>query len=200
MLHGVRLKGMATPVAIAQRFGLSLDDVEELLLDYQATGWVSHSEFAGIGGWSLTAAGRNENERQLAAELTAYDLRDRLVRVHETFADANGRFLRAITRWQVRPESWDAMARNDHTDWKWDDRVLRSLTSLARELSEMDDGLSALERMSGYPERFAAALSRANEGQNRWVDEPGIDSCHTVWFELHEDLLATLGLERGADR
>ena len=23
-----------------------------------------------------------------------------------------------------------------------------------------------------------------------------IDSYHTVWFELHEDLLATLGIER----
>ena len=26
-----------------------------------------------------------------------------------------------------------------------------------------------------------------------------IDSYHTVWFELHEDLLATLGLERAAE-
>jgi len=25
-----------------------------------------------------------------------------------------------------------------------------------------------------------------------------MDSCHTVWMELHEDLLATLGLERGS--
>jgi hypothetical protein len=23
------------------------------------------------------------------------------------------------------------------------------------------------------------------------------DSCHTVWFELHEDLLSTLGIRRG---
>jgi hypothetical protein len=29
------------------------------------------------------------------------------------------------------------------------------------------------------------------------VTEVGGDSCHTVWMELHEDLLATLGLERG---
>jgi len=26
-----------------------------------------------------------------------------------------------------------------------------------------------------------------------------IDSYHTVWFELHEDLLATLGRRRGDD-
>jgi hypothetical protein len=29
------------------------------------------------------------------------------------------------------------------------------------------------------------------------VDSPLIDSFHTVWFELHEHLLATLGIERG---
>jgi hypothetical protein len=26
-----------------------------------------------------------------------------------------------------------------------------------------------------------------------------IDSYHSVWFELHEDLLATLGIERGSE-
>jgi hypothetical protein len=25
----------------------------------------------------------------------------------------------------------------------------------------------------------------------------GLDSCHVVWMELHEDLLGTLGLPRG---
>jgi hypothetical protein len=31
------------------------------------------------------------------------------------------------------------------------------------------------------------------------VARPRADSCHTVWMELHEDLLATLRLERGTD-
>jgi hypothetical protein len=26
-----------------------------------------------------------------------------------------------------------------------------------------------------------------------------IDSYHTVWFELHEDLLSTLGIERASE-
>ena len=36
-------------------------------------------------------------------------------------------------------------------------------------------------------------------GQNAWVDGVGVDSCHTVWMQLHEDLLATLGLDRGEE-
>ena len=29
--------------------------------------------------------------------------------------------------------------------------------------------------------------------------KPVIESYHTVWFELHEDLLVTLGLDRAAE-
>ena len=31
------------------------------------------------------------------------------------------------------------------------------------------------------------------------MTKPMIDSYHSVWFELHEDLLATLGIERGSE-
>ncbi len=57
--------------------------------------------------------------------------------------------------------------------------------------------LAALQRFDGYADRFTAALERVLHGNRAWVDQTGIDSCHTVWIELHEDLLSTLGLERG---
>jgi hypothetical protein len=37
------------------------------------------------------------------------------------------------------------------------------------------------------------------EGQPEWFTKPVIDSYHTVWFELHEDLLCTLGIERASE-
>ncbi len=40
-------------------------------------------------------------------------------------------------------------------------------------------------------------MKRVAAGQSRWLDGLGIDSCHTVWMQLHEDLLASLGLQRG---
>jgi len=90
------------------------------------------------------------------------------------------------------------MAANDHRDWRWDSDILKSLAGLGRRLRPIGDELSqALSRFAGYPERFSAALDRVDRGERKWVDEPKIDSCHTVWFQLHEDLLATLDLERG---
>jgi hypothetical protein len=75
--------------------------------------------------------------------------------------------------------------------------VLDELADLAQALAPLDRCLTdALPRFGGYARRFAAALARARAGERRWVDGTGLDSCHTVWFELHEDLIATLGLNR----
>ena len=69
VLHAVRLCGMSTAAEAAARYELDSMRAEELLLDHQARGWVSWSQFAGIGGWSLTERGRKENERELRIEL-----------------------------------------------------------------------------------------------------------------------------------
>ena len=199
VLHGVRVKGMADGAAVASRFGLDHRVVEELLLDYEAQGWVTRARFADIGGWALTAAGRAENERRLTAELEETTARPEVEAAHGEFLTLNPRFLTAVTNWQIRPERGDPLAANDHTDWRWDERVLDNLRRLERQMRPVGQQLAAaLERFSGYPERYSAALDKVDRGQRAWVDEPRIDSCHTVWMELHEDLLATLGLERGS--
>ncbi len=199
VLHAVRLRGMAGNRAVAQRFGLDRAVVDELLGDHEAFGWVTWTEFAGTGGWSLTDRGRTENERKLAAEL-----RDvpgggaTLGRVHHAFRPLNDRLQRACTDWQIRPAPGDPLAANDHSDPAWDRRVLDELTALAAELSPLVKELAAtLDRFRGYDTRFAAAVRRAAAGEPSWVDGSGTDSCHAVWFELHEDLIATLGLRRG---
>ncbi|HEX5532553.1 MAG TPA: hypothetical protein VFX33_02300 [Actinomycetales bacterium] len=110
----------------------------------------------------------------------------------------NARFQDAATRWQVRPLPGDPMAANDHSDFRWDDRVIESLHSLGRRLIPLEAELAgALARFGGYSERYNAALVRVARGENRWVDGLGIDSCHLVWMQLHEDLIASLGLDRG---
>jgi hypothetical protein len=38
-----------------------------------------------------------------------------------------------------------------------------------------------------------------DQGNRAWVDAPGRDSCHILWIQFHEDLLATLGIPRGSD-
>ena len=167
-------------------------------MDFEAHGWVHRAEFAGGSGWTLTEAGRYHDERRLAAELPACGASDEVRRVHAAFLPLNARFQETATRWQVRPGPGDPMALNDHTDFRWDDRVVDVLGSVGRRLASLGADLSAvLDRFDGYPARYTAALSRVERGERRWVDAVGIDSCHAVWIQVHEDLLATLGIERG---
>ena len=198
VLHGVRLLGHAPDAAVAARFGLDLDSTTELLEDAEAFGQVSRSTFGASTGWSLTDRGRARNEALLAEELERLGVRDRVVAVHEEFVPLNARLLDACTRWQLRPLPGDPLAANDHTDHAWDDRVLEDLVSVGRALEPLGVRLSGvLPRCSGYPTRYTAALAKAVQGERSWVDGIGIDSCHRVWMQLHEDLLATLGIPRG---
>lgn len=201
MLHAVRIQGMSDTASIARRYRLDRETVDELLLDNEAMGWVQRSGFADISGWSLTTAGRDRDTQVLGDEVDAAGVRDSVREAHDSFLPLNARLLDLITKWQIRPIPGDPMATNDHTDWRWDEDILKSLAGLSRKLRPIGDQLTeALARFTGYPDRLDGALTRIDKGERKYVDEPRIDSFHTVWFELHEDLLATLGLERGEGR
>jgi hypothetical protein len=200
VLHAVRITGFADTPVLAHRYGLDAAETKEVLRDAQARGWVEHTAFAGTEGWSLTEAGRAENERRLAAELVRVGAADEVRDVYRGFLPLNALLLQACTDWQLRPAAGDRLAVNDHSDPAWDAGVLYELAGVDRALTPLADRLgSVLTRFRGYDERFTAALARARAGEGAWVDGTGVDSCHRVWFELHEDLIATLGLDRHAE-
>ncbi|MEV0381070.1 transcriptional regulator [Nonomuraea sp. NPDC050643] len=200
VLHAVRITGFADTPAIAHRYELDAAMTQEALLDAEARGWVGHSAFAGAGGWSLTESGRAENERLLAAELADAGGADEVRDVYRAFLPLNALLQRACTDWQLRPAAGDRLATNDHSDPAWDAAVLDGLAGIDRALTPLAERLgSVLARFRGYDTRFATALGRARTGEGGWVDRTDVDSCHRVWFELHEDLIATLGLDRHAE-
>jgi hypothetical protein len=200
VLHGPRVLGFASSARIAARYGLDAVVVDELLLDYEANGWASHSSFAGASGWSLTDRGRVENERRLRVELDHAGARPAVTEAHAAFIPLNRRFGTACTDWQIRPTRAEPLAANDHTDWTWDERVLRTLAALDKAFRQLCTQLAEhLQRFDGYADRYSSALAKVDGGQRRWLDGPDLDSCHTGWIQFHEDLLATLGIPRGTD-
>jgi hypothetical protein len=57
----------------------------------------------------------------------------------------------------------------------------------------------ALVRFRPYGPRLSGSLSRVEAGEHQWFTGALVESYHTVWFELHEDLLATLAIQRGKE-
>jgi hypothetical protein len=53
-----------------------------------------------------------------------------------------------------------------------------------------------LPRLSRYSTKLQTALDNVRAGDTIWLSRPLIDSYHTVWFELHEELILATGLTR----
>lgn len=190
VLHGVRVLGGPPARDVARLFGLDPAEVRELLLDAEASGWVRQHEWFGSRSWSVTERGKVENERQLAAELDAAGVREQVVAVHRAFLPLNRRHGSACTRWQL----------NEHIDERVDAAVLRDLRGIARQLDTVcGDLTAALDRFGVHAPRYRTALDHLLAGDHAWLDAPDRPSCHLVWISLHEDLLASLGIERGTD-
>jgi hypothetical protein len=189
VLHAVRTLGYATAGRIAARVGLSEAETTEHLLDAQARGWASYSSFAGDHGWSLTEAGKRQGERHLTAELDAAGARAAVEDVYRDFLPVNDVVGAACTAWQLAELGiGDAPVTLTAT--------IARLEEPARVLAAFEARLTRrLARFAGYHSRFAAALARAS-AEPAWITGTDRDSCHRVWFELHEDLIATLGLTR----
>ncbi|WP_245679303.1 hypothetical protein [Actinomadura hibisca] len=115
VLHAVRVTGFADTPVLARRFGLDATATRETLYDAEARGWVPHTS-AETAGWSLTERGKVENERRLAAELTAVGGTDEAREVHRVFLPPNAHLRLACTHWQLHPTATDRPAVNDHAD------------------------------------------------------------------------------------
>ncbi|MGW4773213.1 hypothetical protein ACWEO2_34910 [Nocardia sp. NPDC004278] len=169
---------------------------ESHVRDFREGGWISRFRFGADAGWSLTESGRAENERLLADELSECGAKAFVEDVYRVFLPLNARLVQACTAWQLTILPDGSMQDNDHGDAQRDQPILAELESLAEELVPLTIQLTErLARFSGYDTRFATALSLAADNPEM-VTGTKHDSAHRVWFELHEDLIATLGIDR----
>jgi hypothetical protein len=189
VLHAVRILGYAGASRVSERTGLPVALVDEALLDAQAAGQVKWTRLDDDGGWSLTEAGRADGERRLAEELESAGARDLVVSVMIPFEPLNRLVTDVCGRWQLAEMGIAAAG--------------TSLAETVEELARAGEAWHVLEerlvrrlpRFGGYHRRFGAAVRRASS-EPAWLTGTDRDSAHRVWFELHEDLLATLGRSR----
>jgi hypothetical protein len=86
---------------------------------------------------------------------------------------------------------------NDHSNKEGDEKIIDRLGDLHERSEPILKRMAAsLPRLGIYLQMLTAALERAEDGAIEWVSDVRIASYHTVWFEMHEDLLRALGRER----
>jgi pyruvate,orthophosphate dikinase len=191
VLRALLIKGVVPVDQLAVTVASDLEPVSALVGQLGTDGLVE----AASGGLRLTSEGKLK-------ALAVFDAdREKIGedRLHELLLAFHGLDLRTkdtVTAWQLRA-SGDEPVINDHSDAAYDTEVLRRLSALHDNAVAWITPLTiAFTRFVRYQGRLEQALISAREGDQRYVASPRVDSYHSVWFELHEDLIRIAGQRR----
>jgi hypothetical protein len=145
-------------------------------------------------GLRLTPAGRAAADEAWQAERAGIAT-DAIERVHAAFGSLNAPFKALVADWQLRDG-----APNDHGDAAYDRGIVTRLEAIDAALAPvLDDATALVARLARYRPAFTIALERLRAGEGRWMAAPTIESYHTLWFELHEELIRLTGRTRAAE-
>jgi hypothetical protein len=140
------------------------------------------TQMALLGNYSLIYA----DLRKSASFMAAYG----------DFERINLQLKALITEWQTIEVGGRKIA-NDHSNRDHDMKIISRLGDLHERADVILAALSReLPRLNAYKKDLLQALERAEDGDVQWVSNAKIASYHTLWFELHEDLLRIVGKSR----
>lgn len=179
VLHEVRLRGVA-----------DLDDTA-LVRQLLEVGLVVRA----ARGVRVTSEGRDAHT-SWARLVPGSDEEAAVQRAYARFLPLNRELLRVCSDWQVRPGG----VPNDHRDSRYDWSVVDRLRAIDDRAAPAINRVGRVHaRFESYRRRLRAALTLVDEGAFEWVTSPRCDSYHTVWMQLHEDLLLALGADRSSE-
>ncbi|MGE0487116.1 MAG: hypothetical protein AB7Q81_23390 [Gammaproteobacteria bacterium] len=192
VMHGVAVKKHGTADAVAALVGLPVERVAALLETAVAGG---RAALAG-GKYLLTPCGRMIVEGQYSRYYAAARADAGMQAAHARFEVVNNELKQVITDWQTMAVGGQQVA-NDHADAAYDERVIDRLGQVHEKVEPILDAFATVvPRFARYKGALEKALERAEDGEHAWVSDATLDSYHTVWFELHEDILRVLGRTR----
>ena len=195
ILHTLRIRGFVELSEIVISTRLKVEEVESHLDSFKENNLVNYRE-GRIEGWMLTQEGRGRSQQLVTSELESSGFREEINSNYQGFLSSNQRFLSLCTDWQLRTVNGEQEI-NDHSDTAYDEEVIARLVDINSEIQPVCESLAdSLNRFEGYSRRFSEALHKVQNNEPEWFTKPMIDSYHTIWFELHENLLVTLGIER----
>jgi hypothetical protein len=192
--HALKLKGFAEPDVVAEITGMDVGDVQAHLEKLKSGELACYRE-GRISGWMLTPAGRERHAELLTADIEAAGTRDAIMEFYEPYRSVNAELKQVCTAWQLKDETTP----NDHADAVYDRSVIAKLRTVNDRIQPLCVDLTALlPRLAPYGPRLDACVVAIEAGDHDRMTKPLNNSYHDIWMEMHEDLIATLGLKRTA--
>jgi hypothetical protein len=192
ILHCVAIKKHGTAAEIARLAGQTEAATAAALAAAVASGRAAEAK----GRYSLTPAAQMTLKLGYARDFAAARADADFMRAYEEFEVVNVRVKDLISAWQMM-EVGGRQLPNDHSDPDHDAKIIDRLGDLHEKAEPMLQRLAAgVPRLAYYGKALSEALEKAEDGDIAWVSDVRCDSYHTVWFELHEDLLRIVGRDR----
>ncbi|MDX6589288.1 MAG: hypothetical protein QOI84_562 [Solirubrobacterales bacterium] len=192
-LHGLAVKKAGGAEAVAAVIGSDESAVAGALDDAVASGRAAGAK----GTYMVSPAGREWLDERYPEAFADFRADEAASEAYERFERINRELLSLFTDWQMIPAAGGERIANDHSDADYDAGVVDRLGAQHERAEKVLDRFAALEpRLGIYRRRLDEAYDRVLAGDHDYVSGARIDSYHTVWFELHEDLLRMLGRER----
>lgn len=191
-LHGLAVKKYASSSSVARIIAADAARVASILEEFARRGGVVCAQ----GRYSLAAIAR----AALVSEYPRFyaDIRssEDFIRACDEFESINTSLKAVITAWQMIDRAGTSVA-NDHSNKDYDQRIIDRLGDVHERADDVLARMAReLPRLQVYRDNLASALERAEDGAIEWISDVNIESYHTVWFELHEDLLCITGRAR----
>ncbi len=186
------LKGAATADMVADVLGCARAAVDAIIEQLAADELVQSLPGGRVRPLAPVIARVDERFRADAARLRAV-----IEPRWEGFHDLNLAFKQVVVSWQVRTIGGSEQP-NDHADTTYDTAVVERLRAeIHAAILPIVDVIAAAEpRFVRYSHRLGAALRSVEAGDREMFAHPLKDSYHTVWFELHEELIRLTGRSR----
>lgn len=172
VLQAVRLKGRVSITELATTLAEDVTNTVEQLI---ASGLLIDSTTLRI-----SPSGRARLDELLTEERAGIDSAA-LAAAYGDFHSVNADFKALVTDWQLNRDV-AVLAGMDGVH----ERVLPIIAAAAAQLPRLD----------AYRAKLCTALDKVRAGETAWLTKPLVDSYHTVWFELHEELILASGLTR----
>jgi len=195
-LHGLAVKKAGTAAAVADVLGRDEGEIASALDEAASAGLAIGAN----GTYMATPAGRQWLDEQYPTAFAELRENPDAEAAYERFERINRDLLALFTDWQMMPAGSERVP-NDHSDPDYDRGVIDRLGQQHDRAQRPLDQFAELDpRLGEYSRRLESAYDKVLAGEIDFVSGARVDSYHTVWFELHEDLLRMLGREREEQR
>jgi hypothetical protein len=180
LLHYLAMEGLAEDEALIGDIDESAGTLQATLDELEANGDVENEGF-----WYLTDAGEDRLNQRLRERFSEAELED-LEAVYEEFETFDTEFKTLANEWQ----RMEASAGRDELI----DELLAFHERVDDFFADREESIRDVYRP--YLDELEAATEKLTDGDENYFTGTEVDSYHTVWFRLHDDLLRTLGKDR----